>query len=78
MRANDTPAFPILPPLDAAGQVPPGYPFPADGMTLRDCFALKAMRIAFDERTNHCFTDAMLAERAYRIADAMLAERAKP
>lgn len=67
MKDNDEPAFP-------RDHQHLGH----NGMTLRDCFALKAMRIAFDERTNHCFTDAMLAERAYRIADAMLAERAKP
>lgn len=75
---------------DASGQAFPrsGYGFVyrdgsceseggAEGMTLRDYFAAKAMQELFN---NHFSTDGhyVTASRmAYRMADAMLAERAK-
>lgn len=36
------PAFPVIPPLTADGSAS-GYPYPGEGMTLRDYFAAKAM-----------------------------------
>ncbi len=74
-------AFPCLPPLDAAGQVPAGYPYPSDGMTLRDYFAARALQAlvlavaqerppSFDAKSR-----ADIARVAYMYADDMLKAR---
>jgi len=50
-----------------------------DGMTLRDYFAAKAMEGIFASNTEHDHEDAVIfdvvAEAAYRMADAMLEAR---
>jgi hypothetical protein len=50
-----------------------------DGMTLRDYFASKAMEGIFASNTEHDHEDAVIfdvvAEAAYRMADAMLEAR---
>lgn len=70
------PAFPVLPPLDPRGGSASGYPYPADGMTLRDYFAAAALQgMLADANTDG--TKELFATRAYAMADAMLAERAK-
>ena len=45
------------------------------GMSLRDYFAAKAMKIAHEDQPECAFDE--LAQMAYALADAMLAERAK-
>lgn len=47
------------------------------GMTLRDYFAAKAMQgmLATDGETNGYYEPAMVAEKAYQVADAMLQAR---
>ena len=63
----------------------PAFPTPAhnlanDGMTLRDYFAAKAMQaqignpLKLGDDEGH----RLIAERAYRMADAMLRHREKP
>ena len=63
----------------------PAFPTPAhnltnDGMTLRDYFAAKAMQaqignpLKLGDDEGH----RLIAERAYRMADAMLKHREKP
>jgi hypothetical protein len=49
----------------------------AEGMTLRDYFAAKAMQ-ASRSRSSQYGSWGDLAKDAYEIADAMLAERSKP
>lgn len=59
------------------------FNFENDGMTLRDYFAAKAMQIMWDAYDKgYCGTDELdkqnieiIAEGAYRLADAMLAAR---
>ena len=47
-----------------------------DGMTLRDYFAAKAMPILWDAHDKgYCGMDDIVAEGAYRLADAMLKAR---
>ncbi len=51
-----------------------------DGMTLRDYFAAKAMQAfvsAWAETKQYPETDLVVAEHAYRLADAMLEVRAR-
>lgn len=65
------PAFPVIPPL-SGGVSAPGYPFPGEGMTLRDYFAVHAPIPLNDHRDWQ-----QEAEIRYMYADAMLAEREK-
>lgn len=55
----------------------PAFPKIADGMTLRDYFAAKAMQgiCAHDDTWGLLIPE--IAVKAYQLADAMLAERAK-
>lgn len=68
------PAFPTTD-FTSAGQLIPG----ADGMTLRDYFAAKAMQGVLASNTEHEHEDAhifdAIAEASYKQADAMLARR---
>jgi hypothetical protein len=68
--ATGGPAFPCHPDIEN-----PLY----DGMTLRDYFASKAMEGIFASNTEHDHEDAVIfdvvAEAAYRMADAMLEAR---
>jgi hypothetical protein len=43
MAKDGGPAFPVLPPLDN-GASAPNYPYPHDGMSLRDYFAAAALQ----------------------------------
>lgn len=52
---------------------PKNYGIPNEGMTLRDYFAAKAM-LGLDV-TRYAGGYTLLAENAYKMADAMLAER---
>lgn len=71
MKLTGGPAFPTL--------ADNGHAMNQDGMTLRDYFAAKIvqaqvgnpMRLGDDE------AHRLMAERAYRVADAMLKERSK-
>lgn len=65
----DPPAFPT--PYPATRQ---DHAYTADGMTLRDYFAAKAMMgmLANDQRDT-----PLIVKAAYVLADAMLAERQK-
>ena len=49
--------------------------FPADGMTLRDYFAAKAMQGLQSNSLAVDWPDRVIAISAYRLADAMLVER---
>ena len=70
MTSNEPPAFPTLAEVNNREIVV------ADGMTLRDYFAAKALQAVLQmDRNDTYFGDA---EQAYIIADAMLAERSKP
>lgn len=50
-----------------------------EGMTLRDYFAAKAMQGLLDnnEPLNEPYTNGLIAEAAYRLADAMIKEGKK-
>ena len=79
MSGKDTggPAFPVLPPL--SGDVSAsGYPYPAEGMTLRDYFAAKAMAAMC---TGGMWPEVAhykeIVMRSWELADAMLKERSK-
>ena len=66
-------AFPIPVAIGPNGEEHDAYP----GMTLRDYFAAKAMRLVDREwDTPHDDQLLAIAQLAYRIADAMLAARA--
>lgn len=71
------PAFPCIPPQDTGAGFAVGYPFPDQGMTLRDYFAAKAMQsliiAAAGSSTTH--TPASVSVDAYETADAMLKAR---
>ena len=54
-----------------------GVMFPQEGMTLRDYFAAKAMQGMLGSNWNPLTDRALIAEMAYKVADAMLTERAK-
>ena len=53
------------------------YTDPAEGMSLRDYFASKALQGYCSNPTKDLDRDEKLAEWSYRLADAMLQERAK-
>jgi hypothetical protein len=65
------PAFPV--PLNPGESYKPENHGPADGMTLRDFFAIKALPHALNSPHFMNFYDASLM--AYEIADAMLRAR---
>lgn len=72
------PAFPLMPPLDQAGQSAYGYPFPDNGMTLCDWFAGQALSsIMQDKAIWDCTADERrdIAERMYQWARAMVAAK---
>lgn len=77
-------AFPIIPPVDpSTGQQAGGFPFPENGMSLRDWFAGHALvgilaggfadTVPHDDVTG----GGEAAFFAYQYADAMLAARSK-
>ncbi len=64
---NGGPAFPIL---------QDGCQFPrAEGMTLRDYFAAKAMQSYLLDKDRDSFTFEQWAQASYEMADAMLKAR---
>lgn len=69
------PAFPNHPPLDPEGGSASGYPFPAEGMTLRDYFAAKAMQSYLYQPEWEAMPVEHVAAWAYEQADAMLKAR---
>lgn len=75
------PAFPVIPPADPRGGSMPSYPFPDQGMHLRDWFAGQALagQLAFSpsDSFDKAHQPADVARICYQMADAMLAERAK-
>jgi hypothetical protein len=80
---NGGPAFPVVPPLDSAGDSPRGYPYPDAGMSLRDYFAgqaLAGMATWCPTARSALNSPEALnarADWAYEQADAMLAKRGK-
>lgn len=85
-RDDGGPAFPITPPLDLhCGGSAAGYDYPSPGMSLRDWFAGQAIAglvvgcagMLGNEFAAYAKGDcnAVLANRAYTLADAMLAAR---
>ena len=83
------PAFPVIPPLDASGSSASGYPYPDQGMSLRDWFAGRALAglcanpggpYQANEHDGWQIVNCMpinVAEEAYYLADAMLEARKK-
>ena len=73
MDPKSLPAFPV--PLNQ-GESWQGMA-PCDGMTLRDYFAAKAMRLYFlgEDSASLCGDPKQIAAWSYAIADAMLAAR---
>jgi len=72
------PAFPVLPPCNMEGASAAGYPYPSDGMTLRDYFAAAAMQgFCADHTRDQVENMRTLAGYAYEMADAMLKARTK-
>lgn len=72
------PAFPCMPPLGLDGNAAHGYPYSAEGMSLRDHFAGLAMQAAVRGAVNVKDSPeayARIADHAYRMADAMLKAR---
>jgi len=67
------PAFPIA--LNPGEGYDAGKLGPADGMSLRDYFAAKAMQGITTADAKGRYTEADIAGIAYAIADAMLKER---
>lgn len=66
-NTNGGPAFPIL---------QDGCQFPrAEGMTLRDYFAAKAMQSYLLDKDRDSFTFEQWAQASYEMADAMLKAR---
>ena len=66
-NTNGGPAFPIL---------QDGCQFPrAEGMTLRDYFAAKAMQSYLLDKDRDSFTFEQWAQASYKMADAMLKAR---
>jgi hypothetical protein len=65
-------AFPVPEVMGEGREGPTAYMVSAQGMSLRDYFAAKAMALADKDQV-----PAEVAADAYAIADAMLAERAK-
>lgn len=66
-NTNGGPAFPIL---------QDGCQFPrAEGMTLRDYFAAKAMQSYLLDKDRDSFTFEQWAQASYEMADAMLNAR---
>ena len=75
-KDNGGPAFPFGQTDSESGQLVNGWG--AEGMTLRDYFAAKAIAGICAHRDSWGLTSPhALAALAYNIADAMLAERAK-
>ena len=76
MPVDNTPAFPI--PLQP-GQGWQGMA-PCDGMTLRDYFAAKAMRLYFlgEDSASLSGDPKQIAAWSYAMADAMLKARETP
>lgn len=71
MKLTGGPAFPTL--------ADNGHAMNQDGMTLRDYFAAKIVQAQVGNPLRLGDDDAhrLIAERAYRVADAMLKERSK-
>lgn len=68
-------AFPLMPPVGPNGTSAEGYPYPENGMTLRDWFAGQALAgFCADSKTNvQPWPD--VAAWAYGAADAMMDAR---
>lgn len=81
---NGGPAFPVLPPLHETGHgSASGYPFIAEGMSLRDWFAGQvaghALYLASHyPRVEEVTPCQLAAAAAYEMADEMLAARQRP
>ena len=71
MKLTGGPAFPTL--------ADNGHAMNQDGMTLRDYFAAKIVQAQVGNplRLGDDEAHRLIAERAYRVADAMLKERSK-
>ena len=71
MKLTGGPAFPTL--------ADNGHAMNQDGMTLRDYFAAKIVQAQVGNplRLGDDEAHRLMAERAYRVADAMLKERSK-
>ena len=84
---NGGPAFPATThndgdrnAIDEFGSLnPPDWRQTYPGMTLRDCFAAKALQglLASESEESGHYNEGTAADRAYCMADAMIAERAK-
>jgi hypothetical protein len=74
-KDNGGPAFPNMPPIDhPGGGSAGGYPYPAEGASMRDYFAAKAMQsLLVPVGLN--LAPAIAAKAAYDYADAMLEAR---
>ena len=81
MPEDGGPAFPLLPPVDETGRTAVGYPFPSDGMSLRDHLAGRAMQgwlASYGPQAQHPVSAGKalhIARQAYAMADAMLVVR---
>ncbi|WP_374633964.1 hypothetical protein [Ferrovibrio sp.] len=76
-KINDGgPAFPVIPPCDESGISESGYPYPAQGMSLRDWFAGQAL-VGLIAQTMKADRAEEFARQAYVSADAMLEARKK-
>jgi len=68
-------AFPVIPPLHGDSNAA-GYPFPDQGMSLRDYFAAKAMQgMCTGDIFPDSVTRAEIAKRAWAMADDMMKAR---
>ena len=70
------------PALDPKGDSADGYPYPSEGLTARDYFAAKAMQVVLDKlhivglyQEEMPGDSLLVAQAAYKLADAMLAAR---
>jgi hypothetical protein len=84
------PAFPVMPPADETGRCAVGYPYPNEGMSLREYFAAKAMHaelmtcgkpgkacdaLVRSAKNAGRSPEEQIAWNAYQMADAMLVAR---
>jgi len=72
---NGGPAFPCMPPQDTAAGSAVGYPFPDQGMSMRDYFAAKWLQGYMANPSLDDIKREDAASQAYKMADAMLKAR---
>lgn len=71
-------AYPVMPPQDSSGAGSAGgYPFPMEGMTKREAFAMAAMQALLASGKFETRGDDVFAEAVY-CADQQLAALAEP